>query len=66
VAQQVVADNDQQVFGGSALTADIAAAKDRCADRAGAEIPLTYVPARNTIFLSLALAWAEVLQASDI
>ena len=53
---------DLRAFGGSALTDDIAVPKD--ADSAG--IPVTYVPARNTIFLSLALAWAEVLACSDI
>jgi 7-cyano-7-deazaguanine synthase len=50
-------------FGGSALTADIEVPKDRVLD---AEIPITYVPARNTIFLSLALGWAEVVEASEI
>jgi 7-cyano-7-deazaguanine synthase len=53
-------------FGGSALTADIAVPKSRTAEQMGHGIPLTYVPARNTIFLSLALAWAEVLESSDI
>src|SRR5258708_7037507 len=53
-------------FGGSALTADIDVPKGRSADDMGQEIPITYVPARNTVFLSLALAWAEVLEASDI
>ena len=53
---------DLRTFGGSALTADIAVPEAR--EEIGAEgIPVTYVPARNTIFLSLALAWAEVLQA---
>ena len=51
-----------RLFGGSALTADIAVPKDGV----GAGIPVTYVPARNTVFLSLALAWAEVLASSDI
>jgi 7-cyano-7-deazaguanine synthase len=54
---------DLRQFGGSALTADIAVPKDRPVD---AEIPITYVPARNTVFLSFALAWAEVLGAFDI
>src|SRR5687768_16938515 len=63
--QHVVADIDLAVFGGSALTSDIAVPKDRALE-AAAEIPITYVPARNTIFLSFALAWAEVLGASDI
>lgn len=64
VAQHLVADIDLRMFGGSALTADIAVPKDRPGDDPG--IPITYVPARNTIFLSFALAWAEVLAASDI
>jgi 7-cyano-7-deazaguanine synthase len=53
-------------FGGSALTADIPVPKDRHAAEMSGAIPVTYVPARNTIFLSFALAWAEVLAASDI
>jgi len=53
-------------FGGSALTADIAVPKGRSAAEMGQGIPITYVPARNTIFLSFALAWAEVLEAEDI
>jgi 7-cyano-7-deazaguanine synthase len=53
-------------FGGSALTADIAVPKERSANEMGHGIPITYVPARNTIFLSFALAWAEVLGSSDI
>jgi 7-cyano-7-deazaguanine synthase len=53
-------------FGGSALTADIAVPKSRSADEMGHGIPITYVPARNTIFLSFALAWAEVLEAADV
>lgn len=57
---------DLRVFGGSALTADIAVPKGRDADQMSHGIPITYVPARNTIFLSFALAWAEVLGASDI
>ena len=54
---------DLRQFGGSALTADIEVPKDRSVD---AEIPITYVPARNTVFLSFALAWAEVIGAFDI
>jgi 7-cyano-7-deazaguanine synthase len=54
---------DLAAFGGSALTADTPVPKDRAID---ATIPSTYVPARNTVFLSLALAWAEVLDARDI
>ncbi|MEO8125734.1 MAG: 7-cyano-7-deazaguanine synthase QueC [Bryobacteraceae bacterium] len=57
---------DLRAFGGSALTSDIAVPKGRSAGEMGAGIPITYVPARNTIFLSFALAWAEVLGASDI
>ena len=57
---------DLRAFGGSALTADIAVPKDRTPDAMAHGIPVTYVPARNTIFLSFALAWAEVLEASDI
>ena len=53
-------------FGGSALTADIAVPKGRSASEMGAGIPITYVPARNTIFLSFALAWAEVLEIGDV
>jgi 7-cyano-7-deazaguanine synthase len=57
---------DLRPFGGSALTADIAVPKDTPPERIGTGIPATYVPARNTIFLSLALAWAETLGARDI
>ena len=63
VVQHVVTDIDLRAFGGSALTSDIDVPKDRALDE---EIPVTYVPARNTIFLSFALAWAEVVGASDI
>ena len=66
VAQHVVVDIDLRVFGGSALTADIDVPKDRPASELGNGIPITYVPARNTIFLSYALAWADVLGAHDI
>lgn len=66
VAQHVIADIDLRVFGGSALTSEIAVPKDRPLDAMGEGIPITYVPARNTIFLSFALAWAETLGASDI
>ncbi len=54
------------MFGGSALTADIAVPKARSMAEMTGGIPVTYVPARNTIFLSFALAWAEVLESSDI
>jgi 7-cyano-7-deazaguanine synthase len=66
VEQHVVAEVDLRVFGGSALTDDIAVPKGRAPEEMGEGIPVTYVPARNTIFLSFALAWAEVLGASDI
>jgi len=61
-----VARIDLRVFGGSALTGDIAVPKHRSAAEMGAGIPVTYVPARNTIFLSFALAWAEVVAAETI
>ena len=66
VAEHLIADIDLRRFGGSALTSDIAVPKDRSPDRMREGIPVTYVPARNTLFLSFALAWAEVLAASDI
>ena len=66
VAEHVVAEIDLRVFGGSALTSDTAVPKHASADELGDDIPITYVPARNTIFLSFALAWAEVLGASDV
>jgi len=65
VRAHLIVDINLRVFGGSALTADIAVPKDR-GPAAGAEIPITYVPARNTIFLSYALALAEVRGADDI
>ena len=65
-ARHVVATIDLREFGGSALTSDIAVPKGRSADDMGHGIPVTYVPARNTVFLSFALAWAETLGASDI
>ena len=64
--QHVISQIDLRLFGGSALTADIDVPKDRALNEMGHGIPVTYVPARNTIFLSFALAWAEVLGASDI
>jgi 7-cyano-7-deazaguanine synthase len=64
--QHVIAQIDLRMFGGSALTSDIPVPKDRPLEHMAEGIPVTYVPARNTIFLSLALAWAEVLGASDI
>ncbi len=57
---------DLRAFGNSALTADIDVPKGRAEAEMNAGIPVTYVPARNTVFLSFALAWAEVLGASDI
>ncbi|MFG0332351.1 MAG: 7-cyano-7-deazaguanine synthase QueC [Maioricimonas sp. JB049] len=57
---------DLRIFGGSALTDDIDVPKDRDDDTMADGIPVTYVPARNTIFLSVALGWAEVLDAFDI
>jgi|SRR5918911_246409 7-cyano-7-deazaguanine synthase len=66
VAEHVVAQIDLRAFGGSALTDDIAVPKGRALDEMTEGIPITYVPARNTIFLSFALAWAEVLGVSDI
>jgi 7-cyano-7-deazaguanine synthase len=66
VERHLVAKIGLDAFGGSALTADIAVPKGREAAEMSAAIPVTYVPARNTIFLSFALAWAEVLGSSDI
>jgi 7-cyano-7-deazaguanine synthase len=66
VAGHRIAEIDLRVFGGSALTGDIDVPKGRTADDMAHGIPITYVPARNTIFLSFALAWAEVLGSSDI
>src|SRR5688572_29996544 len=65
-ASHVVVKLDLRPFGGSALTADIAVPKNRDLSRLAAEIPATYVPARNTIFLSIALGWCESLRAQDI
>jgi len=66
-AGHIVAEIDLRAFGGSALTSDIDVPKDRSPEAMGTgEVPVTYVPARNTIFLSYALAWAEVLGSSDI
>jgi 7-cyano-7-deazaguanine synthase len=66
VAKHTVLDIDLRAFGASALTDDIPVPKGRSEDEIGEGIPVTYVPARNTIFLSFALAWAEVLGARDI
>jgi 7-cyano-7-deazaguanine synthase len=65
-SDHVIATIDLRMFGGSALTSDIDVPKHRPLDAMGNGIPITYVPARNTIFLSFALAWAEVLGAQDI
>ena len=66
VTQHRIASIDLRAFGGSALTADIAVPKGRAPEEMSHGIPITYVPARNTIFLAFALAWAEVLGSSDI
>jgi len=66
VKQHSVVDIDLRAFGASALTADIDVPKHRSDAEMGEGIPITYVPARNTIFLSYALAWAEVLAADTI
>ena len=66
VAQHIVCDIDLRQFGGSALTGDGEVPKDRDETAMGSGIPATYVPARNTIFLSFAMAWAEVLGAHDV
>ncbi len=66
LADHVVLDIDLRAFGGSALTDDIEVPKDRSADEIDNGIPITYVPARNTIFLSFALGYAEVLGSNDI
>lgn len=66
VGHHVVVEIDLRVFGGSALTSEIEVPKHDSASELTQEIPITYVPARNTIFLSYALAYAEVLEADDI
>jgi 7-cyano-7-deazaguanine synthase len=66
VKEHKFAEIDLRLFGGSALTADIAVPKNRSTDEMSHDIPITYVPARNTIFLSFALAYAEVRKAYDI
>jgi 7-cyano-7-deazaguanine synthase len=66
VARHVIADINLRAFGGSALTDDIAVPHHSSAEDLGDGIPVTYVPARNTVFLSFALAWAETLESSDI
>jgi len=66
VTRHVILDLDLSQFGGSALTADIAVPKDREQSEMESDIPVTYVPARNTVFLSCALGWAETLGTGDI
>ncbi len=61
-----IVDFDLRHFGGSALTSDTAVPKGRAMEDMSADIPITYVPARNTVFLSFGLAWAEVLESFDI
>ena len=65
-ARHVIVEFDLRTFGGSALTSEVAVPKGRAFEDMTTSIPITYVPARNTIFLSFALAWAETLGASDI
>lgn len=66
VERHLVMDIDLRQFGGSALTAEIPVPKSQSVEAIGQAIPITYVPARNTVFLSLALAWAETVGAADI
>jgi 7-cyano-7-deazaguanine synthase len=66
VKQHIIVPIDLRLFGGSALTSSVPVPKSRSMEEIGTGIPVTYVPARNTIFLSFALAWAEVLQCDEI
>jgi 7-cyano-7-deazaguanine synthase len=66
VARHIIVDIDLRQFGGSALTSDTPVPHHASVDELDDSIPVTYVPARNTIFLSFALAWAEILEASDV
>jgi len=66
VVDHVIVDLNLGQFGGSALTSDIPVPKASSVEEIGEGIPVTYVPARNTVFLSFALAWAETLKSSDI
>lgn len=66
VDDHITIEMDLRKFGGSALTAEIDVPKDRDEETMSTGIPVTYVPARNTVFLSLALGWAEVLGAFDL
>ncbi len=66
VERHVIMPIDLRAFGGSALTSDLAVPKGREEEHMGDDIPITYVPARNTVFLSFALAWAEAIGATDL
>lgn len=66
LAKHIIVDVDLRQLGGSALTSDIEVPKSESVEDIGSEIPVTYVPARNTVFLSYSLAWAETLGAGDI
>lgn len=66
VSRHIVVSLDMSPFGGSALTSDLAVPKDRSLTDMESTIPITYVPARNTVFLAVALGWAESLGASDL
>jgi 7-cyano-7-deazaguanine synthase len=66
VERHVIVDMDLRVFGGSALTDELEVPKNRAPEEIGHGIPITYVPARNTVFLAYALAFAEVIQSEDI
>jgi len=66
VAEHIVCKIDLRAFGGSALTSEIEVPKHRTREDMSIGIPVTYVPARNTIFLSFAVGWAETLEANDI
>ncbi len=66
VEKHLICDIDLRSIGGSALTDELEVPKARSSEEMAEEIPVTYVPARNTIFLSFALAWAEVVEAEDI
>lgn len=66
VIRHIIVEIDLRQFGGSALTADIEVPKGRVEIETSREIPITYVPARNTVFLSYAVAWAETLASRDI
>ncbi len=66
ISQHVILDIDLRKFGGSALTSNMPVPKHSDVCEIGDKIPVTYVPARNTVFLSFALAWSEVLRASDL